>query len=166
MADTKQDTPAAEAKAPDQSELIAALTARVEAAEKAAAEAKEVAIAKAANPSAEHEADKPKAKRHALTKANSHRATRRGYVKGVLIEENAVVPADVPVSDEWMVPNKGAKLARAIDEAQDPSPKDVDYTQVGMPGLKVIAAMKGINPEGLSEDDLITAIKAEREATI
>lgn len=99
---------------------------------------------------------------------NTHRATQRGFAvdpktgAGVLVEEGEIVPADQPVSTEWMEPIKGNKaLAAALDEALDPTPKDADLTQVGMPGLKAMAAERGINSKGLSEKDLITAIKAK-----
>lgn len=100
---------------------------------------------------------------------NTHRATQRGYAidptsnAGVLVEEGEIVPADQPVSEIWMEPIKkaDAKLAAAMEEALDPTPKDVDLTQVGMPGLKAMAAERHINPKGLSEAQLIDAIKAK-----
>jgi hypothetical protein len=108
-----------------------------------------------------------------LTGADTHRATERGYAipdgtnAGQLIEDGDMIPANVPVGS-WMEPVKGKDraLAGAVAEALDESPKDVDLTQVGVPGLKAMAAERGINPKGLSEADLITAIKAEREKTI
>jgi hypothetical protein len=62
-----------------------------------------------------------------------------------------------------MAPVKKAdqKLAGALEEALDPIQKDADLTQVGMPGLKAMAAERGINSKGLSEKDLIAAIKAK-----
>lgn len=113
-----------------------------------------------------------------LTGDNTHRATQRGYAipqtdppearAGVLVEEGEVVPADVPVSDTWMEPIKKAdrKLARAVEEAQDESPKDTDLTALSKPALEAMAAERGINVKGLSKDELITAIRAEREPTI
>lgn len=101
------------------------------------------------------------------TGANTHRAVQRGYAGGILIEEGEFVPADVPVGS-WMEPiaPKDRKLARAVQEAQDESPKDVDLTALNKSALQAMAAERGINVDGLSKDDLITAIKAEREPTI
>lgn len=98
------------------------------------------------------------------TEAGSHRATERGYAGGELIEAGRLVPAGVPVGS-WMAPvKKGTEaLQRAVDEAQDKRNDDVDLTAVGLPGLRAMAAERGINVKGLSEKDLITAIKAEAE---
>lgn len=117
-----------------------------------------------------------------LTGDNTHRATQRGYAVqqateknpspgGVLIgpeEETDIVPANVPISDEWMEPiKKGDRnLARAVSEAQQDHPTDADLTALSKPALEAMAAERGINVKGLSKDDLITAIKAEREPTI
>lgn len=49
------------------------------------------------------------AKEQELTRAGSHRATARGYAAGELIEEGQSVPADIPVSIEWMEPAKGSQ---------------------------------------------------------
>jgi hypothetical protein len=158
MAETKNETAPKAAEA-DQSELLKSLLARVEAAEARAAAAEAKASVTAP--------DTPAKKRLAKTKANSHRATRRGYVKGELFDEGEIIPPDVVVSDEWMEEIEGnGRRARAMQEALDPSPKDVDLTQVGVAGLKAMAAERGINPKGLSEADLIAAINAEREPTI
>lgn len=99
-----------------------------------------------------------------VTTAISHRATERGYAGGELVEPGALVPAGTPVGS-WMEPIKKSDqaLARAVEEAQDPFNRDVDLTQVGLPGLKAMAAERGINVKGLSEADLIAAIKAEAE---
>jgi hypothetical protein len=104
------------------------------------------------------------------TGADTHRATQRGYAvdtttgAGVLVEAGELVPANIPVSDEWMERVKGDReLAAAIAEGQDPLPKDVDLTQLSKPALEAMAAERGINPKGLSKDDLITAIKAADE---
>lgn len=102
------------------------------------------------------------------TGSDTHRATARGHALGELIEPGEMVPAGVPISENWMEPvKKGDRaLAGAMQEAQADHPGDADLTQVGLPGLKAMAAERGINPKGLSEDDLIAAIKAEREPTI
>ncbi len=99
------------------------------------------------------------------TTAGSHRATQRGYAGGELIEPGKLVPANTPVSEEWMEPTKkgGEALARAIDEAQDMRNDDVDLTALSKPALEAMAAERGINVKGLTKDDLITAIKAEAE---
>lgn len=156
MAETETKEPAVD---------MQALLARVEAAEKAAAEAKaDAAAARSAAPVAANDAPK---KRLKMTKPGGHRAIRRGYVKGEIIEEGQLVPGDVVVSDEWMEPVDGSsRLARAIYEATAEHPGDVDLTQVGLPGLRAMAAERGINPGKLTEAQLITAIKAEREDTI
>jgi hypothetical protein len=105
------------------------------------------------------------------TGSETHRATQRGYAvdpktnAGVLVEEGEMVPANIPVSENWMEPVKKSEraLAGAIDEANDPHPKDADLTQVGMAGLQAMAAERGINSQGLSKKDLIAAIKAHVE---
>jgi hypothetical protein len=112
-----------------------------------------------------------------LTGANTHRANQRGYAipqagpaegrAGILVEPGEIVPADVPVSDVWMDPIKGSRnLAAAVQEAQQDHPTDADLTQLSKPALEAMAAERGINVKGLSKDDLITAIHAEREPTI
>lgn len=102
------------------------------------------------------------------TGSDTHRATARGYADGQLIEEGDLVPAGVPVSDEWMEPLKKSDraLAGAMQEAQADHPMDADLTQLSKQALEAMAAERGINVKGLSKDDLITAIKAEREPTI
>jgi hypothetical protein len=110
-------------------------------------------------------------KKIARTGENSHRATGRGYAMpdgtgaGQLIEEGDILPADVPVSDEWMVKIAASdrRRAAAVAQARDPSPRDADLTQLGLPGLGAMAAERGIDPKGLSEADMIAAIRAERE---
>lgn len=95
------------------------------------------------------------------TEAGSHRATERGYANGELIEPGKLVPPGIAVSTEWMEPvNGSAKLARAVEEAQDPKPGDVDLNQLSKAALEAKAAEHGINPGGLSKADLITAITA------
>lgn len=102
------------------------------------------------------------------TGQDTHRATERGYAHGQLIEIGGFVPADTPVSESWMEPlaAKDRKLAKAVQEAQDESPKDVDLTKLSKSALEAMAAERGVNVAGLSKEDLITAIKAEREPTI
>lgn len=120
---------------------------------------------------AEHDAA---VKEAAKTGDNTHRATMRGYAipigtsAGQLVEEGEIVPANVPVSDEWMekLDKKDGKLQAAVEEAQQDHPTDVDLTALSKSALEAMAAERGINVKGLSKDDLITAIKAEREPTI
>jgi hypothetical protein len=109
------------------------------------------------------------------TKANSHRATARGYAvpddsggAGVLIEAGEIVPADVPVSDEWMAKiKKGDQaLEDAVAEAQQPLKDDPDLTQLSRPALEALATEAGVTSvRGLSKDDLIAAISAQRDNT-
>jgi len=99
-------------------------------------------------------------KKQKLTGSNTHRATEKGYALGQLVEANDFVPAGVPVSTEWMEPVKGSsELERAVNEALDPQPGDVDLTKLSKAALEAKAVDHGINPGGLSKDDLITAIK-------
>ena len=109
-----------------------------------------------------------------LTKADEYRATQRGYAfdpdskAGVLVEEGEPVPANIPVSEEWMEKIKGSKRAveAAVDEALEAKPKDVDLTKLNVAALQALAAERGINAEQdgtpLSKADLITAINAAR----
>lgn len=107
------------------------------------------------------------------TGSDTHRATQRGYAvdqksgAGILVEEGELVPAGIPVSENWMEPVKGSKaLAGALEEGLDPHPKDVDLTQLSKPALEAMAAERGINVKGLSKDDLVTAIKGADEPTL
>jgi hypothetical protein len=109
------------------------------------------------------------------TGSNTHRATQRGYAvdpdshAGVLVEAGEPVPANIPVSDEWMEPvKKGDRaLAAATDEALDPHPKDVNLTKLNVAALQAMAAERGINVEQdghtLSKKELIAAISAKVE---
>lgn len=98
-----------------------------------------------------------------LTKVGEYRATERGYAGGELIEEGVLVPAGAPLGS-WMRKADGSPaLERAMDEALDPTPGDVDLTALSKPALEVMASDKGINVRGLSKDDLITAIKAAHD---
>lgn len=99
------------------------------------------------------------------TGSNSHIATQRGYAAGQLIEEGEFVPAGVTVSDEWMdaVSAKEAKRHKAALETSDATPGDVDLTQLTVSALQAMAAERGANVKGLSKDDLIAAIKAEKD---
>lgn len=113
-----------------------------------------------------------------LTGDNTHRATQRGYAipqtdpvearAGVLVEQGEMVPAKTPVSEEWMEPVKSGdrRLAQAVEEAGQDHPTDVDLTALSKSALQAMAAERGINVNGLGKEDLITAIKAEREPTI
>lgn len=96
-----------------------------------------------------------------LTGSNTHRANQPGYASGVLLAAGDFVPAGIPVSENWMDEVDGnAKLERAVNEALDPQPGDVDLTQLSKAALEAKAAEHGINPGGLTKPELITAIKA------
>lgn len=118
-------------------------------------------------------ADETKERKVAKTGADTHRATQRGYAidpntgVGALIEEGQLVPPNQPVSEVWMEPvKKGERaLAGALEEALDPLPKDVDYTQMTVAALQAVAAGFGISPGGLNKADLITAIAAHDDPT-
>lgn len=109
------------------------------------------------------------------TKANSHRAIARGHAvpdgadgAGTLLEDGDIVPANVPISDEWMTKIKGGSEAveDAVAEAQQALKDDPDLTQLSKPALEALATEAGVTSvKGLSKDDLITAIKAERDNT-
>jgi hypothetical protein len=109
------------------------------------------------------------------TKANSHRATARGYAvpddangAGVLVEDGEIVPANVPVADEWMekISKKSSAAEDAVLEAQQPLKDDPDYTQLSISSLQTLATDAGVTSiKGLSKDDLIAAIKAQRDNT-
>lgn len=109
------------------------------------------------------------------TKLNSHRAIARGYAvadgsqgAGVLVEDGEIVPADVPVSEEWMVKvKKGSHAVEdAVAEAQQPLKDDPDLTQLSKSALEVLATEAGVTSvKGLSKDDLIAAINAQRDNT-
>lgn len=96
-----------------------------------------------------------------LTGSNTHRANQPGYAFGQLIDTKKMVPAGVPISTVWMDEVEGsAALEKAVEEAQDAQPDDVDLTQMSKAALEAMAADHGINPGGLAKADLITAIKA------
>jgi hypothetical protein len=107
------------------------------------------------------------------TKLNSHRATARGYAvpdnalgAGVLVEEGEIVPANVPVSDSWMAKVKKGAVEDAAAEAQQALKDDPDLTQLSKPALEALATEAGVTSvKGLSKDDLITAINAQRDNT-
>jgi hypothetical protein len=112
-----------------------------------------------------------------LTKQDSHRATERGYAipqrkegqdppAGELIEAGKMVPAEVPVSENWMEPVGGKaeqRLARAVEEAQDPQPDDIDLEQIKGDALTAHAARFGINRNRLADADLRKAIRAAHD---
>lgn len=108
------------------------------------------------------------------TGANTHRAIARGYAvpdgadgAGALVEAGEIVPANVPVG-EWMEKLPKSKAARedAVAEAQQPLKDDPDLTTASKPALEALAIEAGVtNVKGLSKDDLIAAIKAERDNT-
>lgn len=99
-----------------------------------------------------------------LTGSNTHRATERGYAFGQLIEPGGFLPANVPVSENWMEQaDEKPALAKAIEEAMDPQQGDIDLTQLSKAALEAMAADHGINPGSLSKADLITAIKAAND---
>lgn len=108
------------------------------------------------------------------TGSDTHVATQRGYAinsqgAGELVEPNEMVPADVPVSEEWMRPVKKseAALLGAAEEATALKPKDVDLTKLDEPALQAMAAERGINVEQagkkLNKKELIAAITAAHE---
>lgn len=109
------------------------------------------------------------------TKANSHRATMRGYAvpddangAGVLVEAGEIVPADVPVSDEWMTKIKKSDVALedAVAETLQPLKDDPALEELSKPALEALATEAGVTSvKGLSKDDLIAAIKAQRDNT-
>jgi hypothetical protein len=67
------------------------------------------------------------------TGSDTHRATQRGYAvdqktgAGVLVEEGELVPAGIPVSENWMEPVKNVKglskddLVTAVKAADEPT---------------------------------------------
>jgi hypothetical protein len=68
-----------------------------------------------------------------LTKAGSHVATAKGYANGTVIEEGEPVPADIPVSTEWMKRVDGkddSAFERAIADVLNPLPDDPDLTKL------------------------------------
>ena len=98
-----------------------------------------------------------------LTGANTHVATERGYAD-TIIEPGEMVPADIPVSKEWMKPTgKDAALLAATQAALDPSPDDVDLGKLSKQALEAMATERGIPVAGLSKEDMITAIKAAHD---
>ena len=103
----------------------------------------------------------------ALTKTNSHRAIERGYAGGDLVEPGELVPAGIPVSDEWMesVNKKEADLIRATQEALSPNEADVDLNALKGDALTAHAAGLHINRGDLSDKDLRAAVAAKRADT-
>lgn len=101
----------------------------------------------------------------------NYRATQRGYAivpggAGILVEEGQLVPADVPVSDEWMekVKGKTSPAAKAIEDVSADRKDDPDLTQLSIGALQALATERGVTQvRGLSKADLIQAIQASDE---
>lgn len=108
-----------------------------------------------------------------LTGADTHRATQRGYAipegatAGTLVEAGELVPAKVAVSDEWMerISGKEAELDRALEQALDPKPKDVNIEELKGQALTAHAASLDIDRGKLNDDDLRSAVRAKRADT-
>jgi len=102
-----------------------------------------------------------------LTKANSHRATERGYAGGEIIEPGDLVPAGTPISDLWMEPlsKKEGEVARAMDEALSPNDADVNVEDLSGDALTGYAASLSINRGKLNDKDLRAAVTAKRADT-
>lgn len=108
------------------------------------------------------------------TGSDTHRATARGYAipdnangAGVLVEDGEIVPADVPVGD-WMekLPKGKRALEAAVAEAQQPLKDDPALNELSLAALQALATDAGVTSvKGLSKDDLIAAINAQRDNT-
>lgn len=150
--------------APDLAAVMARLEAaeaRAEAAEKAAAEAK----ADAAKVGTTTEPAKKKAPKS--TGINTHKANQRGYADGMLIEAGEFVPADVPVSAEWMEPvsKKQAAQDRGIEEALSADDADVDVEALKGDALTAYAASLHINRGEQTDKQLRASVTAKRANT-
>lgn len=95
----------------------------------------------------------------------TYRASERGYVDGRIVEGGEVFTTTAP-KGEWMDEaggkgQPGEKLARAVEEAQDPRNDDPSLESLSKAALNAKALDHGITDPGkLSKKDLITAIKA------
>lgn len=103
------------------------------------------------------------------TGRNTHRANQRGYdsARGILYEEGDLIDPGLVVSDEWMDPvdKKDRALAGAVEEALEPLGDIGDLNAASKPALEAMALERGINVQGLSKADLITAITAAHDNT-
>jgi hypothetical protein len=99
-----------------------------------------------------------------LTKAGEFRATERGYAGNALVEPLEPVPPGVPVGS-WMerVDGKAAEIARAVEEALDPQPDDIDLEKVKGDALTAHALTFGINRGSLSDAKLRDAVRAAHD---
>jgi hypothetical protein len=109
-------------------------------------------------------AAKPAAKRATApsNQTETYRATERGYVDGRIIEAGETFSTRA-AQGSWMEPvgDTADRLARAVAEAQKARSHDPDLSKLEPAALQALATEKGVtNVEGLSAEDLITAIRA------
>lgn len=94
--------------------------------------------------------------------SKSYTSTAKVYVDGRLYEAGEVFVTDQPKGKTWETVTKGEKAAI---EAADLKHEDPPLEGLGIEALRAVAVVDGVNPEGLSKKDLITAIKAKRSTT-
>lgn len=96
-----------------------------------------------------------------MSDLKTYKATERGYVDGRIIEADQVFSTTAP-KGEWMEPvrSKESEAARAVQEAQDPKPSDIDLEKVSGDALTAYALQFGINRGRLGDDKLRDAIRA------
>lgn len=110
--------------------------------------------------------NRPTAEEIAKREPKQYKALERGYVDGKIVEEGEVffTKAD---KGQWMEKVKKGDdygVDAAVDEAQYAKKADIDYEGMSQPALEVMAALAGVSKPGeLSKDELITAIKAQRQ---
>lgn len=99
-----------------------------------------------------------------MTKAKTYTAPHAVYTGGRMYDPGEPFTTDAPKGKEW---DTISPVEKAAAEASDPkNQQDIDYTKMSKSALEAVAAEKGVNPSGLSKDDLIDAIKAANEPAL
>lgn len=93
----------------------------------------------------------------------TYRAKERGYVDGRLIEAGEVFSTAAP-RGAWMEPTgKESAVEMAAAAAVDPQPDDVPLENLGKAALEALAFENGIDPKGLSKDELVNVLKGAHD---
>lgn len=94
----------------------------------------------------------------------SYTAPEGVYTGGRLYAAGEVFVTDQEPNDNWKAVGKTEKAA--LDAADKTQHGDAPLEGIGLSGLRALAADKRVNHKGLSEAELITAIKAADEPAL